>query len=62
MDRCEEEQDLACRINARGTKILAKAAKKAGAFLVYVSTDHVFCGGGGMYREDDATNPVNHYG
>ena len=62
MDRCEIEQDLACRINARGTRILAEAAKKAGAFLIYVSTDYVFDGSRGMYREDDATNPINHYG
>jgi dTDP-4-dehydrorhamnose reductase len=52
VDKCEVEQDLACRINARGTKILAKAAKTVGSFLVYVSTDYVFDGSRGMYRED----------
>ena len=29
---------------------------------MYVSTDYVFDGERGMYREEDATNPVNHYG
>jgi len=62
VDRCEAERDLACRINARGTRILAEAAKKAGAFFIYVSTDYVFDGSRGMYREDDPTGPVNHYG
>jgi dTDP-4-dehydrorhamnose reductase len=62
VDKCEAEQDLACRINAGGTKLLAEAAKNAGAFLIYVSTDYVFDGSRGMYREDDATRPVNHYG
>lgn len=62
VDRCEAERDLAWRINARGTKILAEAAKDAGAFLVYISTDYVFDGNKGLYGEDDATNPISHYG
>ena len=62
VDRCEVEQDLACRINARGTRVLAEAAKKAGAFLVYISTDYVFDGQRGMYKEEDAANPISHYG
>ena len=62
VDRCEAERDLACRINARGTKVLAEAAKKAGAFLVYISTDYVFDGQRGMYKEEDAANPICHYG
>jgi dTDP-4-dehydrorhamnose reductase len=62
VDRCEAEQDLACQVNARGTKLLSAAAKKAGAFMVYISTDYVFDGIKGMYRENDATNPINHYG
>jgi len=62
VDRCEAERDLACRINARGTKVLAEAAKKAGAFLVYISTDYVFDGRRGMYNEEDPANPISHYG
>jgi dTDP-4-dehydrorhamnose reductase len=62
VDRCESERDLACRINARGTKVLAEAARKAGAFLVYISTDYVFDGTRGMYKEEDAANPISHYG
>jgi len=62
VDRCEAERDLACRINARGTKVLAQAAKKVDAFLVYISTDYVFDGLKGMYKEEDAPNPISHYG
>jgi dTDP-4-dehydrorhamnose reductase len=62
VDRCEAERDLACRINARGTKVLAEAAKNVGAFLVYISTDYVFDGRRGMYKEEDAANPISHYG
>jgi dTDP-4-dehydrorhamnose reductase len=62
VDRCELEPDLACRINARSTRVLAEAARKAGAFLVYVSTDYVFDGRRGMYKEDDIPHPISHYG
>lgn len=62
VDKCEIERDLACQINVRGTKLLAEAAKNAGAFLVYVSSDYVFGGSKGLYREDDAANPISHYG
>ena len=62
VDRCEAERDLACRINARSTKVLAESAKRAGAFLVYISTDYVFDGQRGLYKEEEATNPISHYG
>ena len=62
VDICEAERDLACRINARGTRALGEAAKKANAFLVYVSTDYIFDGLRGMYNEEEAPNPINYYG
>lgn len=62
VDRCEKERDMAYRINAEGTGIVAGVAGELGSFLVYVSTDYVFDGERGMYREEDETNPVNHYG
>jgi len=62
VDRCEKEKELAFKINVEGTKAVAEAARKLNSFLIYVSTDYVFDGSGGMYREDDETNPVNYYG
>lgn len=62
VDRCETERDQACRINARGTKVLAETARKKGAFLVYISTDYVFDGQRGLYKEEDTTNPISYYG
>lgn len=62
VDKCETERNLACQINVRGTKLMAEAAKKSGAFLIYISTDYVFDGSRGMYREEDAVNPISHYG
>jgi len=62
VDRCEVEKDLATRVNAEGTRNVARAAARVGAKVVYVSTDYVFDGRKGWYGEDCPTDPINHYG
>ncbi|MEM2734819.1 MAG: dTDP-4-dehydrorhamnose reductase [Candidatus Bathyarchaeia archaeon] len=62
VDKCEQERDLALRINYEATSALASAAREMGAFLVYVSTDYVFNGERGFYSEADEPDPVNFYG
>lgn len=62
VDQCETEKELALKINAKATQIISKQAAKQGAFLVYVSTDYVFDGEGGMKKESDKPNPINYYG
>jgi dTDP-4-dehydrorhamnose reductase len=62
VDGCEENRDLAWRVNAEACKHLATSSADAGAHLVYVSTDYVFDGERGLYREEDKPNPINHYG
>jgi len=62
VDRCEVEKELAYKVNVEGTKAVAELAKKLNSFMVYISTDYVFDGERGMYKEDDETNPVNYYG
>ncbi len=62
VDRCEVEKELAYKVNVEGTKVIAEMARKIGAFMVYVSTDYVFDGSKGLYKEDDETNSINYYG
>ncbi|HIH69035.1 MAG TPA: dTDP-4-dehydrorhamnose reductase [Methermicoccus shengliensis] len=62
VDRCEVDKDLAYKINVEGTKIIAEMARKFNSFLIYISTDYVFDGNKGLYKEEDETNPVNYYG
>lgn len=62
VDKCEIEKELAYKVNVEGTKVVAEMARKVGAFMVYISTDYVFDGSRGMYREEDETNPINYYG
>ncbi|NQE05081.1 dTDP-4-dehydrorhamnose reductase [ANME-1 cluster archaeon GoMg1] len=62
VDECEVNKELAYKINAEGTKRVAEITRGLGAFLVYVSTDYVFSGEKGKYKEDDEPHPVNYYG
>ena len=62
VDLCEKEKELAMKINAKATEILAKQAAKNKSFFVYVSTDYVFDGVEGMKKESDKPNPVDYYG
>lgn len=62
VDGCEVNKEKAFRVNYLATKAIAHSASKLGSFVVYVSTDYVFDGERGMYREGDAPNPVNFYG
>jgi dTDP-4-dehydrorhamnose reductase len=62
VDLCERNPTLAMDVNAKGTEIIAEACKELKNFLVYVSTDYVFDGQVGSYREEDKPNPINVYG
>jgi len=62
VDKCEVEKDLAIKVNYEGTMNVAKVARKIGSFIIYISTDYVFYGDKGFYKEDDDPNPVNFYG
>ncbi|MGB9778967.1 MAG: dTDP-4-dehydrorhamnose reductase [Candidatus Bathyarchaeales archaeon] len=62
VDLCEKEKNLAFNVNVLGTKNVVEACKRVNAHLVYISTDYVFSGEKGYYREQDETNPLNYYG
>ncbi|AET33359.1 dTDP-4-dehydrorhamnose reductase [Pyrobaculum ferrireducens] len=62
VDRCEVEPALCYRVNAVTTREIARWCSKRGAALVYLSTDYVFPGDRGSYREEDPPRPVNYYG
>lgn len=63
VDKCEEQLDLAYKINTIGPKNLASAAFTIGAEIVQVSTDYVFNGEGNTeLTEFDTTDPQTVYG
>jgi dTDP-4-dehydrorhamnose reductase len=61
VDGCEVNREKAYRVNYLATAALAKASKDTDLFL-YISTDYVFDGSRGMYRESDVPAPLNYYG
>lgn len=63
VEACENEEDLAFRINAIGPRNLSIAATETGAKLMHVSTDYVFDGNGHRpYLETDPVGPQGAYG
>ncbi len=62
VDGCEANRDVARKINAEATKQVALAADEIGAHLTYISTDYVFNGEKGRYKEDDEPRPIDYYG
>jgi dTDP-4-dehydrorhamnose reductase len=62
VDKCEKEKDLAWKINVESTSNIAQLCHKHNSFLVYVSTDYVFNGEKGNYKETEQTAPINNYG
>ena len=62
VDNCEVARDACWKVNAEAAETLARQCHTVGARLVQVSTDFVFDGADGPYREDDRPAPVNFYG
>lgn len=63
VDRAEQEEDLAHRINATAPSRFAEACSRTGAALIHVSTDYVFDGTKPVpYTESDPPCPINTYG
>lgn len=62
IDFCEENPQEAYTHNVLSSCNMAELAKKTGAYLIHISTDCVFDGRAGNYKEDDRENPVNIYG
>ena len=62
VDECEVNPIKAWEVNVTATRFLVDAAKKNNAFFIFVSTDFVFDGMHGPYKEEDTVNPVSYYG
>ncbi|MEM0027842.1 MAG: dTDP-4-dehydrorhamnose reductase [Ignisphaera sp.] len=62
VDGCEINKERAFNVNYIATRVLAHYVAKHNMFLIYISTDYVFDGEKGLYKEDDIPNPINYYG
>jgi len=63
VDGCEENEEIATKVNGTAVGYLANAAHHLNAILVHYSTDYVFDGLKKQgYVEDDKPNPMSAYG
>jgi dTDP-4-dehydrorhamnose reductase len=63
VDGAEKRTEEAFAVNGPGAGNVARAAARAGAWIVHVSTDYVFAGDKhSAYVESDATDPKSEYG
>ncbi|MGP6220454.1 SDR family oxidoreductase [Caldiplasma sukawensis] len=62
VERCETDPEYAERVNGTAVEQISKLCEKYGSVLIQVSTDYVFNGEKGLYKESDKPDPINEYG
>ncbi|MEO5681045.1 MAG: SDR family oxidoreductase [Chitinophagaceae bacterium] len=62
VDDCQLNQENCEAVNVRATAQLLLSAESICRHFIYISTDFVFDGEQGDYKEEDAMNPVSWYG
>jgi dTDP-4-dehydrorhamnose reductase len=62
VNQCQRMPQQSTEINVRGTEYIARLCTLHRAKLVFLSTEYVFSGDRGYYREDDTPQPTTHYG
>ena len=58
VDQCELDKQECYNINVTATRFIIAAAKACSSKFVYVSTDFIFDGSAGPYKEEDEPAPV----
>lgn len=62
VDACEMNKEIAYRVNGLAVNSIVKAARQLQSSILHVSTDYIFDGKKGLYKESDIPNPLNFYG
>lgn len=62
VDQCEENKKECWNVNVTAVENLVRLCRLHSTRLVHVSTDFIFDGSDGPYKETDRPNPVNYYG
>lgn len=62
VDQCETDQKACWELNVTAVSHLIESARHQGSFLIHLSTDFIFDGAQGPYKETDTPNPISHYG
>ena len=62
VDLFEKENEKYQKISSEWMANVINGCRRTGSKPIYISTDYVFDGKKGDYKEDDETNPINAYG
>lgn len=62
VDLCEDDKKKCYQINVEFVQNLVEISLKINAHLVHISTDFIFDGKAGYYKETDTPNPLSYYG
>lgn len=62
VDQCENEREIAQRVNVGATRHLVDRIQGTNPHLIYISTDSVYDGLSGNFKESDPVQPKNYYG
>ncbi len=62
VDTCESKQSECWDLNVNAVNHLIKASEKHGIHLIHLSTDFIYDGAKGPYKETDEANPLSFYG
>ena len=62
VDECDEKKEECDIVNVELVKNLVLFCEKNNTHLIHISTDFIFDGKDGPYKETDTPNPLSHYG
>ena len=63
VDKAEEDEQIAKKVNSEGVSNIVKALQKVNGKLIHISTDYVFNGNHSEpYKESDPVSPIGVYG
>lgn len=62
VDTCEANKELCHQLNVDAVRNLLSLCEEKNIQLIHLSTDFVFDGADGPYKEEDAVNPTSYYG
>ncbi len=62
VDACETDREGCWTLNVTATELLVEICSDKNIHLTHVSTDFIFDGKNGPYREEDQPNPLSFYG
>ena len=61
VDQCELHPEDCWKLNVTSVEHLIEACQQTNSFLIHLSTDFIFDGENGPYREEDSPNPLSKY-